>query len=282
MRIGVGIPNSHPAATGALILDFARRAEAAGLSRLATIGRIAYPSHEELVALAAAAGATSRIGLMTNVLLGPARDPVLLAKQAASLDQLSRGRFVLGVGVGSRPDDFLATGTGFRDRGRRWDDALELMHAAWRGEAVHGAERPIGPPPTAGPSVPMVFGGGSDQTVARVIRWGIGYTASGGPDIVGPMFAKVRAAWSEAGREGSPTCSALTYFALGPDAESGGDCLRDYYGDFGAMIWSGTPRTPAAIKESVAAHERIGADELILVPTLPVADQVDRLAEAVR
>jgi alkanesulfonate monooxygenase SsuD/methylene tetrahydromethanopterin reductase-like flavin-dependent oxidoreductase (luciferase family) len=282
MRIGVGIPNSHPSASGALLLECARRAEAGGLSRLATIGRVAYPSHEELVSLAAAAAATTRIGLMTNVMLGPARDPVLLAKQAATLDRLSQGRFVLGAGVGNRPDDFAATGTAFHDRGRRWDDALELMHAAWRGEEVHGAEHPVAPRPTHDERVPMVFGGGGDRAVARVVRWGVGYTASGGADRVGPMFARVRAAWADAHRDGSPTCFALAYFALGPDADRGRDYLVHYYGEMGEMIWSGVPHDAAAIRESMAAHERIGADELVFVPTLADADQVDRLAEAVR
>ncbi len=72
-------------------MEWARRAEALGFSTLATIGRVAYPTYEELVALAAAASVTERIGLMPNVLLAPTRDPVLLAKEAASLDQLSGG-----------------------------------------------------------------------------------------------------------------------------------------------------------------------------------------------
>ena len=89
MRIGIGIPNSHPSANGLLTLAWAKRAEACGLASVTTIGRVAYPTHEELVSLAGAAAVTTRIGLMTDVLLGPTRDPVLLAKQAATLDQLS-------------------------------------------------------------------------------------------------------------------------------------------------------------------------------------------------
>src|SRR2546425_6794236 len=111
MKIAIGIPNSIPGADGRLLLEWARRAERLGFSSLATIGRIAYPSSEELVVLAAAAGVTERIGLFTNILLGPTRDPALLAKQAATLDQVSAGRLVLGVGVGGRPDDFETTGT---------------------------------------------------------------------------------------------------------------------------------------------------------------------------
>jgi alkanesulfonate monooxygenase SsuD/methylene tetrahydromethanopterin reductase-like flavin-dependent oxidoreductase (luciferase family) len=73
------------------------------------------------VTLGAAAAVTERIGLMTDILLAPAREPILLAKQAATLDQISGGRFVLGIGVGARPDDFAVTGFNFKDRGKRLD-----------------------------------------------------------------------------------------------------------------------------------------------------------------
>src|SRR5690242_694256 len=108
MKIGIGIGNTIPGIAGNTIVAWAHRAEERGFSTLGTIGRVAYPSYEELVTLAAAAGATQRIGLLTDVLLAPLRDPVLLAKEAASLDQLSGGRFVLGLAVGGREDDFVA------------------------------------------------------------------------------------------------------------------------------------------------------------------------------
>src|SRR5947207_13399691 len=113
MKIGIGLPNPIPGVNGRVIVEWAQRAEERGFSTLATIDRIAYPSYESLVVLAAAAGATERIGLLTNVLLGPTRNPVLLAKEAASLDRLSGGRFTLGASVGGREDDFTVTGMEF-------------------------------------------------------------------------------------------------------------------------------------------------------------------------
>src|SRR5438552_3470145 len=130
MKIGIGLPNPIPGAKGTTIVEWARQAEERGFSSLATIDRIVYPSYESLITLAAAAGATSRIRLIPNVLLGPTRNPILLAKEAASLDQLSGGRFILGVGVGGREDDFTAAGQEFKNRGKRWDADLELMHKA--------------------------------------------------------------------------------------------------------------------------------------------------------
>src|SRR2546423_6445502 len=142
MKIGIGLPNPIPGTEGRTLIEWARRAEERGFFTLATIDRIAFPSYESLIALAAAGAVTERVGLLTNVLLGPTRNPVLLAKEAASLDQISNGRFTLGVGVGARPDDFVAAGQEFKNRGRRWDEALELMTRAWNGEPVAGSPRP--------------------------------------------------------------------------------------------------------------------------------------------
>jgi len=110
MQIGIGLPSPVLDVPGRLLIEWARRAEERGLSSLATIDRIAYPSYDSLTVLAAAAAVTDRIGLLTNILLGPAYTPVVLAKVTASLDQLSGGRLTLGLGVGARPDDFQLTG----------------------------------------------------------------------------------------------------------------------------------------------------------------------------
>jgi len=282
VQVGIGLPNPIPGTPGRLLVDWARQAESAGFSALATIDRIAYPSYESLVALAAAAGATERIGLMSNILLAPTRSPVLLAKEAASVDQLSGGRLVLGLGVGGRPDDFEVTGTNLKDRGRRLDEALELMHRAWRGEPVAGSSQPLTPRPFNGERVPIMFGGGADPVLRRVARWGVGWTAGGGAaERMAPMMEKVRAAWQEAGREGEPRFAALTYFALGPDSERGREYLADYYGPFAERMWPRVPRTPDAIREAAEGYRAAGVDELFFDPSIASLDQVDLLAKAI-
>ena len=286
MKIGIGLPNPIPGADGQTIVEWARRADELGFSTLATIDRIAYPSYESMVVLAAAAGATERIGLLTNVLLGPTRNPVLLAKEAASLDRLSGGRFTLGAAAGAREDDFILTGTDFRTRGKRWDEALDLMHRAWRGEPVGGSTKPIGPTPTNGKSVPMLIGGGADQVIERIIRYGEGWTGGGGgPERAAPMAQKVREAWHAAGKQGEPRIVALNYFGLGPNADEGiAGYLGDYYSMLGPWVQNmitGTPRTPEALRDLVKRFEDAGVDELIFGPTIASIEQVDLLAEAV-
>jgi alkanesulfonate monooxygenase SsuD/methylene tetrahydromethanopterin reductase-like flavin-dependent oxidoreductase (luciferase family) len=291
MKIGIGLPNPIPGADGRTIVEWARRAEKHGFSSLATIDRIAWPSYESLVVLAAAAGATEKIGLLTNVLLGPLRNPVLLAKEAASLDRLSGGRFILGASVGSREDDFTLVGVEYHDRGKRWDKALELMHKIWRGErrtkdGGEGTDNPIGPTPTNGHDVPMLIGGTSDKAIERLLSYGIGWTmGGGGPDRAAPMAEKVRQVWKAADKEGQPRLLALNYFGLGPNAEAGiAAYLGDYYsfvGPWAQGMAANTPRTHEALRDIAKRFEEIGFDELIFDPTIASLDQVDLLAEAV-
>lgn len=264
------------------MVEWARMAEDLGFSTLATIDRVAYPGYESLIALAAAAAVTDRIELMTNVLLGPTRNPVLLAKEAAGVDQISNGRLTLGFGVGSRPDDFGAAGQSFRDRGKRWDRDLEIMHRAWAGEPVEGALKPVTPRPVRG-TVPVIGGGTADRAIARAVKWGIGWTAGGsGPDRAGPIADRVRAAWEAAGREGRPRIVCLQYFALGSRAEERAAAyLTDYYGEWGQGMASTIPKSPDVLQESIRAFEAIGADELIFDPSIGDLEQVELLAKAV-
>ena len=95
MDIGIGVPNSVRGASGGELLEWARRADAAGFSSLATIGAVEYPSYEELTVLAAAGAVTERIRFLTNVLIAPARSTAELAKQAATVQELTGGRLTV-------------------------------------------------------------------------------------------------------------------------------------------------------------------------------------------
>jgi alkanesulfonate monooxygenase SsuD/methylene tetrahydromethanopterin reductase-like flavin-dependent oxidoreductase (luciferase family) len=285
MDIGIGLPNTIPGAEGRLLVTWARRAEQRGFSTLGTIDRIAYPNYDSLIALAAAAAATERIGLMTDVLLGPTRNPALLAKEAASVDQISGGRLTLGLSVGGRADDFEVVGQEFKNRGQRWDAALDLIHRAWQGEPVAGSPKPITPRPVRDGRVPIMIGGSADAAIERTVRWGIGWTSGGGgPDRAGAYAERVRAAWNEAGREGAPRFVALNYFALGDSpAVAEGGYLRDYYG---AAPWvepmiQYLPRTADALNGLAKSFADAGIDELIFFPVIADIAQLDMLADAV-
>ncbi|HEY4723502.1 MAG TPA: LLM class flavin-dependent oxidoreductase, partial [Anaerolineae bacterium] len=145
MKIGIGLPGTIPLTNSTQILEWARRAEAGPFSSLGCLDRLVYRNYDALTMLTAAAAVTQRIRLMTTVLVAPLRNPVVLAKQAASIDALSNGRLTLGLGVGGREDDYLAASANFHDRGRRLDAQLKLMKQVWAGERVSADIGPIGP-----------------------------------------------------------------------------------------------------------------------------------------
>ena len=285
MKIGIGLPNTIPGTPGSVLVEWARRAEARGFSTLATIDRIAYPSFESLVALAAAGAVTERIELFTNILLGPTRNSVLLAKEAASVDQLSGGRLTLGLAVGNRPDDYEVAGQPFASRGRRFDEQLETLQDAWSGKPVGGADKPIGPRPVRDEGIPIIIGGNFPGCFDRIVKWGAGWTAGGGaPEQAGPFAQQVREAWSAAGKEGTPRIFALSYYSMGPDVETSKRSILDYYGYLGGFekdFAEYLPRGADAVRETVRKFEDAGVDEFILDPTIPDLAEVDLLADVV-
>ena len=284
MDIGIGIPNAVRGATGPGLIEWARRAEAAGFSTLGSIGAVSYPSYEELTVFAAAAAVTERIRLTTNVLIGPARSTAELAKQSATVDALSGGRLTLGFGVGWREADFTLTGRDFERRGTLFDEQLRDLKAAWSGETIASGSRPVAPTPAQNP-IPVLVGGTNAAAVRRVVEHGVGWTAGGmPPDAVAGFAQRVKAAWSDAGKDGSPRIVALVYYGLGDtEAESRGNML-DYYQPMGeqmaGMIADSVLRSPDAVRGAVQAYRDAGVDELVLDPSVSDPAQVELLAEA--
>ena len=282
MDIGIGIPNSVRGTTGTQLLEWARRAEAAGFSSLATIGRVAYPSYEELTVFAAAGAVTERIRFLSNILLAPTRSTAELAKQAATVQQLTGGRLTLGLGVGGREDDYRLTGRDFAARGRLFDQQLSDLQRAFAGKPLLDGAAPVVPDAATG-GVPILVGGAADAAVRRTVDFGVGWTAGGlPPQMIAPFVERVRAAWRNAGRQGAPRIVALNYFGLGDTEAQSRGYLLDYYRFLGPemaeMIAGGAHRSPDAIRDVIAAFEEAGVDELILDPTVGDPAQVDLLA----
>jgi alkanesulfonate monooxygenase SsuD/methylene tetrahydromethanopterin reductase-like flavin-dependent oxidoreductase (luciferase family) len=195
MDIGIGLPNHIAHVHGSSITRWAVAAEERGFASLTTIDCLPYPAFDSLVALTAAAGATSDIGLITNVLLAPLYPAALLAKQLASLADISGNRLILGIGVGSRPDDYDALGVDFHQRGRILDHTVEVMRSTWR-DAVN-CPAPV--------DIPMLFGGSSPATLRRVVTLGDGWAGGALRNYPAQsQFAdRVRTGWHERGRNGT-------------------------------------------------------------------------------
>jgi len=286
VEIGIGLPSTVPDTEGRTLVDWARAAEEAGFSTLGTIGRLVYPNYDELIALSAAAAVTGRIRLTTSVLLAPLySNAALLAKQVASLDRLSGGRLVLGLGLGGRDDDFSASGLSMDGRGGRLEEQIAMMKRVWSGEEF-GYAGGIGPEPARPGGPEIIVGGATEASFRRVARIADGWIMGGGtPDMFAQAATAVDQAWLEAGRPGRPRKLTLAYYALGPDARAQADrYLHGYYGwlgDIANMIAAGAAVSGEMVRSYAKAFEASGCDEVIFVPTASRLDQVRLLASAV-
>jgi alkanesulfonate monooxygenase SsuD/methylene tetrahydromethanopterin reductase-like flavin-dependent oxidoreductase (luciferase family) len=274
MNVGIGLPIADPSA----LLTWARRAELGPFRTVALLDRVVHDNPEPLIALSAIAGATRRIRVQTEVLIAPLHRTALLAKQAATLDRLSGGRFTLGIGVGGRDDDYTAVGVDPRTRGRRLDDQMARMRAIWSGHE-------IGPDPVRASGPEVLFGGFAAAAIERVGRWGDGFLgAMLPPPAMSGMFDRVRDAWSRAGRGGAPRLVAQANVVLGPEPVQAAarDALRGYYGANEHLPWilDGLRTTPAQVRATVAGYHAVGADEVMLYCWAADPDQVERLGDA--
>ncbi|KAA9149699.1 LLM class flavin-dependent oxidoreductase [Amycolatopsis acidicola] len=279
MNVGIGLPIAEPET----LLDWARRADAGPFRSLGLLDRLVWDNPEPLVTLAALAGATTRVRVQTEVLLAPLREPALLAKQAATLDRMSGGRFTLGLGVGGREDEFTVVGGDVRRRGKRLDEQMALLRRIWSGEPYSDEIGPIGPAPVkGGPEV--LFGAFAPPALERVARWGDGFLCAAPLSFAGSLFDSVRGFWSQAGRAGEPRMVAQVNVALGPEStvDEARSAILAYYGfggDYAATVAAGMLTTPAAIREAIQGFGDLGADEVMLYCWSPDVHQLDRIAE---
>ena len=171
MRLGVNVPNFGPGTNPDVLRRWALTVEGLGFDLLMVSDHIAvtpdvaeqYPApfYEPFTTLSWLAGLTRGIRLGTTVLIVPYRHPLLIARMAANLNDLSGGRLVLGVGVGWAREEFGALGVPFRDRGRLTDEYLLAIRAAWQDETDY-----------RGGHIPLWIGGNSDAALRRAVRLG--------------------------------------------------------------------------------------------------------------
>jgi alkanesulfonate monooxygenase SsuD/methylene tetrahydromethanopterin reductase-like flavin-dependent oxidoreductase (luciferase family) len=171
VRLGVNVPNFGPGTNPEVLRRWALTVEGLGFDLLMVSDHIAvtpdvaeqYPApfYEPFTTLSWLAGLTRGIRLGTTVLIVPYRHPLLIARMAANLNDLSGGRLVLGVGVGWAREEFGALGVPFRDRGRLTDEYLLAIRAAWRDETDYRSGH-----------IPLWIGGNSDAALRRAVRLG--------------------------------------------------------------------------------------------------------------
>jgi probable F420-dependent oxidoreductase len=209
MIFDVSLGNSGQYAEPRLIVDTARAADELGFRALWTSDHLLAPStlpqfarvFEPLVVLAHVAAVTTRIRLGTSVIVLPMRSPFVVAKQAATLDAVSGGRLILGVGVGSYGDEYTNVHADFASRGKRLDEAIRLFRHLWAGRrepfvgTFYGFEDGVFEPlPPQGERLTLLIGGRSDAALRRAGREAdIWQTTTVGPDAFPTAIAKIRA-----------------------------------------------------------------------------------------
>jgi alkanesulfonate monooxygenase SsuD/methylene tetrahydromethanopterin reductase-like flavin-dependent oxidoreductase (luciferase family) len=284
LKLGVGLPGYlGTMVEPSLVLDWARLADEAGFAALAAHDRPDHDTWDPLVTLAAAAVVTKRARLITTTLLLPAREAGNVAKQAATIDVLSGGRFELGVGIGAREVDFAALGTDLSGRGRKLEEGLRRINELWQAAIDAGDEAGVlGPPPVQRPRPPIRVGGYQPAAYRRAVEFGDGYFfGNAGAAGMAAKVPEIRDAYRVAGRENLPI-GGLAYFAATSDPEQLARAeanIKHYYGSlakpFDEMVLTGDE---AQLGARIGAYREAGIDTLYLFPVLPELDQLDALA----
>ena len=231
MRIGFSLHNNQGIEDVQALVDLAVRAEALGFDsvwahdHVFNVGHVrerigGRPYYEPLTLLSYVAARTSRVRLGTSVLVLPYHNPIRLAKVAATLDVLSGGRLILGVGVGAIEQEMEAMGTPFKERGRFSDEAIAAMRALWTqaeprfdGTFSRFAGMPFSPKPVQKPSIPIVIGGVSPAAIRRAARMGDGWQPLGlSPEALRAGITTLREAARAHGRDAAqiPVSLALS------------------------------------------------------------------------
>ena len=284
MRIGLALPAMLDGLDRGGILDWARRIEADGYSTVGFGERIAYRNLEMFSVLSAAAAVTERVEIAASVVVLPMHSEVWVAKQMATLDVLSGGRAVLGVGVGGRTEDYEALDAPSAQRWDRLDAQVRRIRGVWDGQPAVDGQAPVGPPPLR--RIPIMSAGVGPRSLARSARWadGInGFELDPSPLALASAAQRTRDAWARAERPHPPVVMTSWWFALGPDPlPQLRGYARHYLGVFGeklagALAASCTAAGPASVRAAVEAAAAAGYDEIQLVPTVTDLTQLDEL-----
>lgn len=288
----------------ALFREVARRAEEAGYDSLWAGDHISFenPILDITVALATFAAVTTRITIGAGIVLLPLRPPALVAKEFASLDYISGGRVVLGVGVGGEsPQDFEAVGVPINERGARADEAMLVLRelfahspASFEGRFTRFAGVSIEPRPTQPGGPPLWVGGRSPAALRRAGRLGDGWLPIWiSPERYAAGWTEIRRHAESAGRDPDALVRGAVVPAL--VADDGPSARAHVLAYLGARY--GTSFSPQAVERycvagtpeecatRVQAYVEAGVEHLVFNPAVPpgrLPEQVERLADAVQ
>ncbi len=300
LKFGIAIPQifSGPRTDTAMLHAFLQKAEELGFHSAwvqeQILGR-GMPSLEPVALLSYAAGLTRRLRLGTAVLLTPLRSPVQLAKALATLDQLSDGRLIVGVGLGATTAVYPAFGISPERRVRRFTEGLQLMKRLWteervtfEGEFWKLETASMQPKPVQKPHPPVWFGGGHPNVLRRAVELGDGWMGAGSSSLEGfhERVQQLRALLSQAKRDPSTfPISKRVYLAVDTDKDRALERLRQwcgrYYGSAElaerVALWGDAREVIQGLQKIKAA----GADHILLNPVFDELHHLELLAREI-
>ncbi len=291
MKIAMTLPGMDPGLDRQRLFQWVERIEAGPFASLAFGERMAFYNPELIALLGACAALTQRVRLRTTVIVLPIHQPVMLAKQLATLDVLSEGRLCVGLGIGGREEDLRAVGADpARRRNAVLAEEVAQMRRIWRGELLPGLLRPIGPTPVQPGGPELLAGAMGPRAIRLAATWADGVTGfcwAATPDEVAPVFETARNAWAAEGR-GAPRLVTGFWYALGDGAR---EQISEHLGRY--LNWldpaereearkgAGFAGTPQELRDLLRRLQDLGADEVNLVPTSGDPDEVDRARDVI-
>ena len=287
MEIGMNLPVMAPGLDRDNFLKWCERIDAGFFSSIAAGERISFYNPDMTAALSAAAALTERVKIVSGVFVPMLHHPVMLAKQLATIDVLSGGRFVAGLGVGGREQDYQSVDAKMGHRLTRLAKRVETMRSVWRGEPVVDGALPVGPAPVQEGGPKLLAGSLMVESIEAASRWADGLCGfSFGPSAaeMNLQFEASRRAWKERGRP-TPWLGTGFWYALGPKAREQLDAYLDRYLNFMAPVARESVKqicmvtTPQALKDAVQQAKDAGADDVLLVPTTSDPDDVHRVTD---
>ena len=294
-NIGLAWVTPAPLTKPENVVKFAKKCEAMACHSMWAIDRIAYDNLEPLTVLAAAAASTQRIRLGTSVLLGNTRHPAHLAKMIATLDFISNGRVTIGLGFGSRENDYRAVEIPYEHRGTRAVEQVQLMKRLWsednvthKGRFFNVENLTVGPKPIQKPHPPLWTGGSADSALKRAGTWANGFI-SGSTAIAEfhKTWDKIASYAVAAGRNPNEiTKASLAFMAINDDKAQAVKAVEAYtmryYGRIRAAVEPvSIVGSPEQCVERIENFLSKGPDMLIIGVADPDPRQLDLFGEKV-
>lgn len=285
------MPVMEPDLDATVLESWARAVDEGPFSSLCWGERITFSNPDSLTLLGALAAWTTRVRLLTTVIVPQLHDPVMLAKGLATGDLISGGRLTVGVGVGGRLEDYRAVGADPSTQTiRGMADQVAVMKRVWAGEKITESVLPTGPGPVQTGGPPLFVGTIGPKTLRNAAAWADGLAGTTlDLDVAkqNELFEVAREAWAQAGKR-APHLTTSFWFAFGEPDEARAQVHRHLlrymnwipaeYVDAMAPTtgWAGSEAELLAVLHRFAD---IGADEVQLIPTSSDLDQVRRAAD---